>query len=70
MTGLLLEGGTIADAGFSGQPLTREGVDMLIDYLKLLRRGIPQQPKPSAPTEGTGQLPNEVREHDAGSGPE
>jgi hypothetical protein len=41
VTGLLLEGGTIADVGFSGQPLSREGVDMLIDYFKLLRRALP-----------------------------
>jgi hypothetical protein len=42
VTGLLLEGGTVADVGFSGSPLTREGVDMLIDYFKLLRRAIPE----------------------------
>lgn len=39
--GLLLEGGTIADLTFSGGPLTREGIDMLVDYLKLTRRAIP-----------------------------
>lgn len=41
VTGLRLEGGTIADVGFRGDPLTREGVDMLIDYFKLLRRALP-----------------------------
>jgi len=44
VTGLLLEGGTIADVGFSGNPLTREGIDMLIDYLKLTRRALPPTP--------------------------
>jgi hypothetical protein len=41
VTGLLLEGGTIADVGFSGQPLTQEGVAMLIEYLALLKRALP-----------------------------
>lgn len=48
VTGLLLEGGTTADVGFSGQPLTREGVDMLIDYFKLLRRALPVTPAPTS----------------------
>ncbi len=49
LTGLLLEGGTIANLSFSGQPLTREGIDMLMDYLKLTRRAVPPTPPPLPP---------------------
>jgi hypothetical protein len=49
LTGLLLEGGTVADLTFSGQPLTREGIDMLVDYLKLTRRAVPPTAPAAAP---------------------